>query len=88
VVVEATLDHYTTDIKRQLTAYLISAVPTNQTLDIETNTRLDYRDTVAYTTYINTYNYVDTNICKVVDCVVNAEDLIKNFEEVISNENI
>lgn len=86
VTVEAKLDEYSSDVKRQATAYLISAVSIKQELDIDINTSIDYRGTTAYATYISTYNYVDNNICAVVDRVVKAEELIKNLEEVLAYE--
>lgn len=89
VRLHSALDVETEKLRRQITAYLIAAVPKNQrgNLNIERNL-VSFENSVAYETYFVTYRYVDVSITKFVDDVLEYDQKLKRLEEVINHEDL
>lgn len=85
VKLHSDLDNHNAEFKRQLTAYLLAGISKNKrsTLNIEQNTTASYDTLVAYTTYLESYQYVDTYIKEFVDKIVDYSDKISKVEEVL-----
>lgn len=75
VKLHSELDSNRAELKRELTAYLLAGIGRKQrnSIDIEASTNASYELLVAYSTYLESYRYVDTYIKEFVDKIVNYE---------------
>lgn len=89
VKLHSELDGNRAELKRELTAYLLAGIGRNQrsSIDIEASTNASYELLVAYSTYLESYRYVDTYIKEFVDKIVNYRDKISRIIEEGQNEN-
>lgn len=79
VTLHSELDESQSEVKRELTAYLLAAFSRKKSVDIVKNASVDYKDMITYQTYTSTYRYADKAINEAVDRMIRAESLLDDF---------
>ena len=59
VSLHSDLDDTQSQVKRELTAYIMAAFSRKKAVDIKRNSIIDYKDMITYHTYLSTYEYAD-----------------------------
>lgn len=84
VKLHSDLDKAQTQIKRELTAYLLAAVSRKKAVDIAQNATIDYKDKMSYQAYLTSYDHADKVVNEVVDSIIRSEALSKYFKEEVA----
>ncbi len=79
VTLHSELDESQSEVKRELTAYLLAAFSRKKPVDIVKNASVDYKDMITYQTYTSTYRYADEAINEAVDHMIRAESLMDDY---------
>lgn len=84
VTLHSDLDDVQSQVKHEITAYLLAAFSRKIVVDIKRNSTIDYKDMITYHTYLSTYEYADNAVDKVVDRIIRSESLLNYIEEKVS----